>query len=184
MSSPVVVQGTNVQPAFGDNPEGNTEVSHEPSQGGCKDPIFAVLFYVNVAAIAAVAIIYGPDAFSTDAEFSYEGFIYAALVSAVLSLLFSGLGLSVLMCIPETMIKVALIFVVIAAGIGAIAGFVSGSIFAGIIGLVFFGIALCYARAVWSRCVCGYVLLARNCGLVATCDDSHWSLAIESHLRQ
>jgi len=157
MSSPVVVQGTKVQQPFGSSPnpvsveQGNSE--HQPAQSGCKDPLFALLFYINVAAIAAVAIIYGPEAFAetTNTGNSYEGYAYAALVSVVISMIFSALGLAVLMCIPETMIKIALIFVVVASGVWAAMAFVTGNMFAGIMGAVFFAIGICYARAVWSR---------------------------------
>jgi hypothetical protein len=157
MSSPVVIQGTAVQqPALGSSTEPmgveqGAGGDHQPAKGGCKDPIFAILFYVNVAAIVATAVIYGPAAFDDAAEFTYEGYIYAALISAVLSLVLSAVGLAVLMSIPETMIKVSLIFVVVASGIWAVMAFISGSIIAGVMGLIFFAIGVCYARAVWSR---------------------------------
>jgi len=157
MSSPIVVQGTAVSsPAFGSSLQpstnyGSSNHDHQPPKGGCKDPFFALLFYVNVVAIFAVAAIYGPDAFSDSSAFTYDGYIYAALISAFVSLILSAVGLAVLMAIPETVIKVALIFVVIMAGVWAVMALVSGSILAGIIGLVFFAISLCYARAVWSR---------------------------------
>lgn len=151
MSTPVVVQGTAVQPSFGDSPQPVADAEHQPAKGGCKDPLFALLFYINVFAIIAVAIVYGPAAFADDAEFDYTGYIYAAVISAVLSLIFSAVGLFVLMKIPETMIKVALIFVVVMSGVWAVMAFLSGSMFAGIMGVLFFAIGLCYARAVWSR---------------------------------
>lgn len=156
MSTPVVVQGTAVD--FGSSPQPVSSrppeqgaVSHEPSSSGCKDPIFAVLFYVNIVAIAAVAVIYGPDAFSDSAEFTYEGYIYCTLIVAVISFLASAIGLAVLMAIPETMIKVSLIFVVVLSGIWAVMAILSGSLFAGVIGILFFAIGVCYARAVWGR---------------------------------
>jgi hypothetical protein len=51
------------------------------------------------------------------------------------------------------MIKVSLIFVVAMSGVWAVMAFLSGSIFAGVLGLIFFALSLCYARAVWSRYV-------------------------------
>ena len=157
MSPPVVVQGTAVQPSFGSSPQpvhnnGNGgDPDHQPARGGCKDPLFAILFYINVGAIVVVAILYGPGAFSSTSSFDYTGYIYAAAISAVLSLIFSALGLAVLMCIPETMIKIALIFVVAMSGIWAVMAFLSGSIVAGVVGLAFFAIGVCYARVAWSR---------------------------------
>ena len=78
MSTPVVVQGTAVSApqqtqdvGFG----GETmETEQTPSKTGCKDPIFALLFYGNVAAIIAVCGIYGRDAMqgsSTTGSFNY-----------------------------------------------------------------------------------------------------------------
>ena len=162
MSSPVVIQGTAVQqPAFGSSTEpmgveqgnnNNAGGDHQPAKGGCKDPLFAILFYINVGAIAATAAIYGPAAFDdATGDFTYEGYIYAALISAVFSLLLSAVGLAVLMAIPETMIKVSLIFVVVASGVWAVMAFINGSIIAGVMGLIFFAIGVCYALAVWSR---------------------------------
>ena len=159
MSSPVVVQGTLVQPDFGLSPSpletghhGDT-TEHQPAKTGCKDPLFAILFYVNVLAIAAVAFTSGADAFSDSAEFNYEGYIYAALIAAFLSLFLSAMGLSVLMCIPATMIKVSLIFTVVASGIWAAVAFLSGNLFPAVLGLIFFALGVCYARAVWGRYV-------------------------------
>lgn len=78
-------------------------------------------------------------------------FIYAALVTGVISFIFSGLGLAFLMQYPAFMIKVSLIFVVVMSLVWCVMAFLSGSIFAGVIGAVFFLIGVCYARAVWSR---------------------------------
>lgn len=126
----------------------------------CRDPIFAILFYGNVAAIAAVAGIYGPDALSsttttnsngTSSTTDYSGYVIATVIIAMFSFLASAGGVAMLMCIPETMIKIALLFTVVMAGVWMVLAFLSGSIFGGIIGVVFFALTLCYARAVWSR---------------------------------
>ena len=47
---------------------------------------------------------------------------------------------------PETMIKISLVFVVVLAGIWALMAFMSGSIVGGVIGLLFFGISVWYAK--------------------------------------
>ena len=76
MATPVVVQGTAVPApqqtqnvAFGGGEALETE--HTPSKTGCKDPFFAILFYLNVAAIFAVVAIYGRDSFSGDNSTQY-----------------------------------------------------------------------------------------------------------------
>lgn len=171
MSTPVVVQGTPVgnphaassQPGFAmefDNSDNMAPATNPESRGTkqetrCRDPLFAALLYVNVIAIVAVAGVYGQDAVKNSTEsssdFDYEGYVIATVISAVVSLGLACLGLLILMAIPETLIKVSLILVVILSGVWAALAFVSGQIFAGIIGVVFFAISVCYARAVWSR---------------------------------
>ena len=152
MSSPVGGQGTAVQePGFGTSLSNPPASATESPKSGCKDPIFAILFYVNIIAIVVVVIAYGPDAFSDTASFEYEGYIYASVITAVISFLASGVGLFVLMAIPESMIKISLIFVVAASGVWAVLAILSGSLLAAIMGLLFFAIGVCYARAVWSQ---------------------------------
>jgi hypothetical protein len=175
MTSPVVVQGTAVSSPYGASSQAATQAqaSHAPSaatahhvsnpsnvtkgekqESKCRDPFFALLLYGNVAAIAALVGVYGVDAF--DAEVSdntdeFKGYLWAVLITGIFSIVFSGMGMLTMMRIPQFLIKTSLIFVVVLTGIWAILAFVSGAIGAGIVGLVFFAIGICYARAVWSR---------------------------------
>jgi hypothetical protein len=77
MDSPVVVQGTAVGASPQNDvgvPYGGTEVTQtnqEPSKTGCKDPLFALLFYLNVTAIIVVAAIYSKAAFTGDSGSDY-----------------------------------------------------------------------------------------------------------------
>jgi hypothetical protein len=159
MSPPVVIQGTPVEAPFGDSPQPTNLSNQQPGQSnddeaaksGCKDPIFAGLFYINLIAILAVAAVYGPAAFEDTASATYGGYLAAVVVTAVISLLASGIGLLAMMKWPETIIKASLIFVVVMSLVFCIMSFLSGSLIGGIIGLVFFAIGVCYARAVWSR---------------------------------
>ena len=160
MSSPVVVQGTPVsmaQEATPAAPPTNPEIRGEKQETKCNDIPFAILFYANLVAIIAVAATYGPDALQgnddtgNDDDVEYKGYAIAALICAFLSIIGSVLGLLVMMCIPETLIKAALIFVVILAGIWMVMMFAAGSVFGGILGVIFFAVSICYARAVWSR---------------------------------
>jgi hypothetical protein len=79
MSTPVVVQGTPVAaPGHYTTPQGGTNIAHEhqPAQTKCNDPFFAFLLYGNLAAIAAVAVIYGPGSFNSaesNSGFDYTG---------------------------------------------------------------------------------------------------------------
>jgi hypothetical protein len=78
MSTPVVVQGTPVAAPAQQQHQYNgaaTGTEHQPAKTGCNDPVFALLFYVNLAAIFAVAAIYGPGSF--DSSTSNSGFDYS-----------------------------------------------------------------------------------------------------------
>ena len=123
----------------------------EKQANGCKDPIFALLFYGTVLAILAVAATFGPHAFDTSSTYNYKSYVVAVVVTAVISLLLSGLGLLALMAIPETIIKVALIFVVAMALVWCVFCFAVGSYVGGAIAAIFFVLSLCYMRAAWPR---------------------------------
>lgn len=158
MASPVVVQGTPVSnPHTAPSPvavESNGGAPHggEKQETRCNDPIFALLFYACIAAIVGVACVYGPTALnSPQSDINYQPYIIYAVVISVVSIFISGLALSVMMCIPETLIKISLIFVTVMAGVWAAMAFVAGSIGVGVIGVIFFLISICYAWAVWSR---------------------------------
>jgi hypothetical protein len=84
MATPVVVQGTAVGAPYPTQSNvgygGPVEVSgpgatQEPPKTGCKDPIFALLFYMNVGAIAAVAVIYGLDAIAGENASTYLPYV-------------------------------------------------------------------------------------------------------------
>uniref|UniRef100_A0A7S4EPH1 Choline transporter-like protein n=1 Tax=Pseudo-nitzschia australis TaxID=44445 RepID=A0A7S4EPH1_9STRA len=154
MGEMVVVQGTTVpsggnfevEPttnANGDNPD--------PAKTGCKDPIFAVLFYVNVIAILAVVAVYGVPAMNGVKSASYMGYVTIAAVFGILSLALSGVGLILLMSCPALIIKCGLIFSVVMSLLYCIYSFLFMNMFYGIIAVVFFMITVCYAKAVWSR---------------------------------
>lgn len=178
MASPVVVvQGTpvNQQQAFGSalsspppqqNQQQHTTDHSEKQESSCNDPIFAILFYMAVAAIVAVAVIYGPAALSSSSNNSnvqYSGYVKATSIFVVVSFLGAGAGMALLFVIPQFLIKSALIFTVVMAGVAAVFGFVSGSIGAGVLGIIFFALTLCYARAVWSRIPFATVNLVTAC---------------------
>jgi hypothetical protein len=179
MSTPVVIQGTPVvhHPTAvtglsSDNTNYNNNNNNNNHNGtrddkvesSCNDPIFAVLFYVALIAIIIVAATYGVDALENgtiagsdnnnngeEVVFDYSGYITLTVIVTVLSFLGAGLGMSLLFCIPQFLIKAALLFTVVMAGAWCAIAFLTGNIFGGIIGAIFFAITICYAYAVWSR---------------------------------
>jgi hypothetical protein len=161
MSNPVVVQGTAVQHYPNNNYTQHQQNSYAPNinespeskrTSGCKDPIFALLFYACIAAIVAVAALYGSPALQTSTSgLVYKNYVFAVVIIVCISFVGAGGGLAVMMCCPATLIKVSLLFSVVMAGVWAVLAFLSGSIGVGVIGLIFFAISCCYAYAVWSR---------------------------------
>lgn len=133
---------------------------------GCRDPIFAVLFYVNLGIMLALCIKYGSSPFNDDNNAndnadndadagepkpSYEGFLYAAAGGGGIAILFSALALLLCMAIPGILIKVAIFFNIAVCALVVFWGFASGNVVAGVIGLIFLALFCCYAWAVWSR---------------------------------
>ncbi|KAL3931266.1 MAG: hypothetical protein SGBAC_011388 [Bacillariaceae sp.] len=153
MSSPAMVAGDHIAP--------QQQAGQSERKPRCKDPFFAVLLYLNVAAIIGIAATMGKDALTSVADggsiYDYSGFIYAGVVISLMSLVFAGIALLIVMKFPETMIKMSLIFVVILAGISALMAFVAGSVIGGVVGLLFF------AFSVW---LCGVEYLSQASGFL------------------
>eukprot|EP00979_Chaetoceros_neogracilis_P015669 scaffold6349_cov232-Chaetoceros_neogracile.AAC.5 len=148
----------------------------------CRDPVFAVLLYANLAAIIGVYIKYGQNittdetAEATDDQLEdtdYTPIVYTAAALAGFSAVFSAILMQVLMCIPGFLIKAALFFNIGLAAVAAAAGFYYGNLIMGIIGLVFLAIMCCYAKLVWSRIPfatanlkTGCAAVKANCGII------------------
>ena len=135
----------------------------------CRDPIFALLLYANVGALAGVAGAYGTSAFSeavddtTSTGYNYTGFINVTFICGAIAIILSGVSLPIMMCIPELLIKVSLLTMLVLSGAMMVVSFMAGNIWGGIFGAIFFAIFLCYARAVWSRIPFASVNLLTAC---------------------
>lgn len=148
----------------------------------CRDPVFAVLLYANVAAIVGVFIKYGQNlavdttAAATDDNLEdndYTAFVYTAAALAGFSAIFSATLMQVLMCVPGFLIKAAIFFTIGLAAVIAAAGFYYGILLIGILGLVLVALACCYAKLVWSRIPfatanlkTGCAAIRANCGII------------------
>lgn len=71
---PVVIQGTAVSaPQQTPVSYGGADVqqtnNNQPPKTGCNDPIFGILFYINVAAIIVVVAIYGIPAMESSENY-------------------------------------------------------------------------------------------------------------------
>lgn len=183
---PVVVQGTAVGPPPNQLPSTPSAdpnfTKGEKQESKCRDPIFAFLLYGNIIAIVVTVIFFGNDAFEAietgSDDFEYTGYIYAMLICGAFAIVFSGLGLLVMMRIPSLLIKASLIFVVIMSGVWAVVSFIYGQIILGVIGCVFFLIGMCYARAVWSRIPFATANLKTGCAAIR----SNWGVILISFM--
>lgn len=110
-----------VATAVGDNSNwtqvNSLETKKQPTR--CRDPLFAVLLYANVAAIIGVAIKYGSNPFTEEPvnetddasiDLDYTGVLYTCLSLAGFAVAFSAIMLQIMVCIPGILIKIALLF--------------------------------------------------------------------------
>lgn len=176
MSSPVVIQGKPVNqpieaiPTTGGT-SGDWNGRGEKQETRCRDPIFAILFYICVLAIVGMAATMGPGALSSGNHtttnggktFEYNGYVAAAGLIALISFVASGVGVAILMCIPETIIKVSLILSIIMSVFVLIVAIMSGAILGIVLGAVMLLLTLCYVRAVWSRIPFASANLVTSC---------------------
>jgi hypothetical protein len=171
MATPVVIQGHEV----GD-PHATANVTQHTKQAKCQDPMFAPLFYIDIIAIAVVAGTRGQEAMTnSNNPFSeeYLGYYYTAIIASAVGLVLSGLGLQVLMCIPQFMIKAGLIFSVAMAAVVLAGAILNGNALGIAFGAFFLAISCCYVYCVWSRIpfatinlVTGMSAIKANCGII------------------
>jgi len=154
------LSATLIDPENLDNPDGEwTKGTKQESK--CRDAWAALLFYAQFIAIAVVAGVLGvpavekatnTDSFNDAAsQTDYTGLIYASLITGFFSLLFSALSLTVMSMCPKLLIQISLIFSLIFSGLIVVASFLYGNWIAGIFGIIFFALSVCYACMVWRR---------------------------------
>eukprot|EP00590_Aulacoseira_subarctica_P007582 CAMPEP_0172414412 /NCGR_PEP_ID=MMETSP1064-20121228/1069_1 /TAXON_ID=202472 /ORGANISM="Aulacoseira subarctica , Strain CCAP 1002/5" /LENGTH=480 /DNA_ID=CAMNT_0013151067 /DNA_START=22 /DNA_END=1464 /DNA_ORIENTATION=+ len=183
-NNPPVVQGVAVaSPYDHNNPSSTNDSQFNGSRGEkqptrCRDPFFALLFYGQLGAMIACAIIYGPAAYQqyqfqgTSISGDASGYMKLASIVGVVAFVLSGIMLSVMMCIPQFMIKLALFFSLAMWIAYAVLAFMAANVVAGILGIIFVLLTMCYIRAVWSRIpfatanlVTGITAIKSNCGI-------------------
>ena len=87
-----------------------------------------------------MAGVYGTTAFSeaiddSTSGYDYKGYVYATFILGAVSIVFTGLALPIMMCIPELLIKVSLILMLILSGVMMVFSFLGGNIIGGIFGV-------------------------------------------------
>jgi len=127
---------------------------------GCRDPLFALLFVVNLGAIIGICARFGSDPFTNnidnydDADITSDdmiGFLYAAVAGGGISIVLSALMVLLMLKFAKFLIKAAIFFNIALFGLAVVFSLLKGAIGGAILSFFFFAIMCCYARAVWSR---------------------------------
>lgn len=184
-ASPVDSPSTNTGAAASSNSQGAWEKGTD--QGNkFRDVGFAILYYIQLIIAIVLAGLYGPDVFEnddgeedTDVENdSVYGYVYVAAILGAVTIALTALVFSTMTRIANTLIKFSLILSCVLAGVAALALLASGAMLGGIIGLVFFAILLCYARAVWPR----IPFATANLVTAITAIRTNWGVVLVSFL--
>lgn len=160
------------------------EEKQQPNK--CRDPLFAVLFYANLAVIVGLAAVFGRNPFNTSddaaqanngddgiADVDYSPFITAAGISGGVGLVLACAALQILICIPGILVKVAIIFNVVLSLAVVVAAIYFGIIAMAILGGIMFLLTCCYTYCIWSRIPFATANLKTGCTAVkANCGVS------------
>jgi len=137
--------GDEYQPIY-HNAEGRPE--QQPS--GYRDVMWAVLFYAHLIAIITVITLNLQNGGFGEGG-AYSGVLWLVGITSLSTIALGSATLQFMMKFPVQLVQASLIMTVALSGVIAILGLLSGQMLAGILGVVFFAIGICYARAVWPR---------------------------------
>ena len=159
----------------------------------CRDPLFAVLFYANLAAIIGVAAAFGANPFSQNNDNQQENnnnnngeesiditpFINIAGACGAVALVLTCLALQILMMIPGFLIKAALFGNIIISLAMVVAAIYFNQMGVAIIGGIFFLLTCCYTYCIWSRIPFATANLKTGCTAIrANCGVSFLSYIV------
>lgn len=123
-----------------------------------RDVGFAILYYIQLIIVIAVAAMYGGDVLESgedgEAASDSEDWTGYATISVICGL--AGIGVAAVLFFSMTkfasfLIKFALISNCVLFGLAMVISLLSGAIVGAIISAVFLAIMLCYARSAWPR---------------------------------
>jgi len=120
------------------------------TERGYRDVVWALLFVGHLIAMLVV-IGFGLSNVSLSGGSVYGQILIMVTISAVVALVLSTMTLKFMMDNTQTLVQTALIFSVCSSLAIGIVGFMVGSLFTGIVGIVSFAIGCCYAKIVWPR---------------------------------
>jgi hypothetical protein len=131
----------------------------QPSQ--CRDPFFAILFYLHVALMIFTAIILGGPALAAAAanedashgrhDVSQPGLLYLVLIIGLFCSIFSYFGLVMLMKFSDSLIQIALVTQLATSFFMILVSLTLGRVGLALMGLISFAVVICYTCMVWSK---------------------------------
>lgn len=127
----------------------------------CRDPIFALLFVINVVGIIATASAYGKKAFDDDDDIQstaddintadIKAYVYMTLGCSGGAVVVTMAMFAIMMCIPQFLIKLAVFFNILCCAAIVFLAIITNQIVFAIIAGVILLISICWAFCVWSR---------------------------------
>jgi Plasma-membrane choline transporter len=168
--APIIVQGyaMDARPS-----QGAVSVVHHPKepsrpqtrQSGCRDVFWALLFYLHLAGVIVLTVLYAPMALQAASEgtnrrleesnstndVDVSSLLPLLGVGSALSVLLSSLALGFMIQFADALIKTALIFNVLSFIFSAVASLFVASILGVVMSSVMAVVAMLYACSVWSR---------------------------------
>ena len=111
---------------------------------------WAILFIVHLIIMIAFICI-GLQSGTGIQEGSYGPIVFMVVCTGSVGVVASLASLSFMMKNAEALVQAALVFSVFTSLLIAILGLMTGSILMGVLGLISFGVGICYAKLVWPR---------------------------------
>ena len=181
-NAPIVVQGQSVVVASQEQYEEFGKPQHQrdrrPSPG-CRDAIWAVLFYAQLGVMATVTVLYAPQVATTamssneqralaendnddddasmmsfttqDLSIEPRALAWLTAVAGVFGCILSSVAMGFMIRYAETLIKTALVWNILVSLIMALGSLLTGLFPGALVGLVCAGGAAYYAYRVWTR---------------------------------
>eukprot|EP00535_Pseudo-nitzschia_heimii_P007829 CAMPEP_0197174342 /NCGR_PEP_ID=MMETSP1423-20130617/904_1 /TAXON_ID=476441 /ORGANISM="Pseudo-nitzschia heimii, Strain UNC1101" /LENGTH=490 /DNA_ID=CAMNT_0042623259 /DNA_START=73 /DNA_END=1545 /DNA_ORIENTATION=+ len=153
-STPQYEQATVVN--FSDEGDARHNQPHEQQPSQFRDALFAVAFVLHLGAMLFVISLNlaeggGDGGGDDDAGSSATGIATLATLAVTVSVGLTALSIGLMMRYPTEMIKAGLISSAFIVGAMAVMFFLSGSVFAAVMGLVMFLVTLYYIKVVWQK---------------------------------
>lgn len=135
------------------NDEGRPQ-QHQQQPNQFRDVIFAVAFVLHLGTmlfLITMNVGNGDGGNAAADAVSFKGLYALVAIAVVVSIALASASIALMMRYPTEMVKAGLVSSAALAGLVALMFVLSGSLFAALIGIFFFGITVYYVKLVWNR---------------------------------